>query len=227
MAQMKMKELPKTERPRERLMIEGVEHLSNEELLAILFTSGTGTSSVKELAFSFLKTIGGISKLSDVHYEELIKINGIGPAKACILLSALELGKRVTQKELKSQKFQNAQLIFEYYQKKLESKKQEHFYCIYLDAQKKIIRDKLLFIGTLNQSLVHPREIFKEAYLLSASSIICIHNHPSGQLLPSKADYMLTKRLMEIGSLLGIPLNDHIIIGKDGYYSFYENHDIE
>ena len=227
MSQMKMKELPKKERPRERLIQEGVEHLSNEELLAILFTSGTGNMSVKELAFHLLKIAGGISKLKDMNYEALIKVKGIGSAKACLLLSALELGKRATQKELKNQKFQSAQMIFEYYQTKLSEKKQEHFYCIYLDSQKKMIRDKLLFIGTLNQSLVHPREIFKEAYLLSASSIICVHNHPSGQLLPSKADYLLTKRLIEIGTLLGIPLNDHIIIGKEGYYSFYENHDME
>lgn len=227
MSQMKMKELPKNERPRERLIRSGVEHLSNEELLSILFTSGTGSSSVKELAFSLLKNIGGISELQNVTYEQLIQMKGIGPAKACTLLSSLELGKRATQKELVNLKFQNAQMIFEYYKKKLEFKKQEHFYCIYLDAQKKIIKEKLLFIGTLNQSLVHPREIFKEAYLLSASSIICLHNHPSGQLLPSKADYLLTKRLVEIGTLLGIPLNDHIIIGKNHYYSFYENHDIE
>ena len=107
-----------------------------------------------------------------------------------------------------------------------EKKKQEHFYCIYLDHHKRIIKDKLLFIGTLNQTLVHPREVFKEACLLSASSIICVHNHPSGQVLPSREDYELTKRLVTIGHIMGIPINDHVIIGKSQYYSFFEHNDI-
>ena len=109
----------------------------------------------------------------------------------------------------------------------MESKKQEHFYCIYLDAQKKIIRDKLLFIGTLNQSLVHPREIFKEAYLLSATYIICIHNHPSGDASPSSNDIQLTKKVKEIGDIHGIGILDHIIIGDNNYYSFYEDNNLQ
>ena len=103
---------------------------------------------------------------------------------------------------------------------------QECFYAVYLDASKKIISIKLLFKGTLDRSLVHPREIFKEAYLLCSSSIICIHNHPSGNVEPSKADKILTSQLLEIGNLHGIPIIDHLIIGKDEYYSFFENGDI-
>ena len=100
---------------------------------------------------------------------------------------------------------------------------QEHFYCVYLDTKNHIIKDKLLLIGTINQSLVHPREVFKEAYLLSATSIICIHNHPSGNVNPSNNDIIITKQLKEVGKLLGINVIDHIIIGKDSYYSFNDN----
>lgn len=224
---LKMKELPKNERPRERLIKNGVEQLNNEELLAILLQSGNAKNTVKELSCNLLKEIGGIAGFQEITYENLLKIKGIGNAKACLLLASIELGKRISRRELQNTKITNAEMVYEYYKKRLEDKKQEYFYCIYLDHRKRMLKEKLLFIGTINQSLVHPREIFKEAYLMSASSIICIHNHPSNQLFPSKADYELTKRLIQIGTLLGIPLNDHVIIGKDGYYSFYENHDLE
>ena len=112
--------------------------------------------------------------------------------------------------------------IFDFYKTKVNNF-QEEFYCIYLDASKKVIEEKLLFIGTVNYSLVHPRDIFKEAYLLNATGIICVHNHPSGEVKPSKEDISLTNRLKEIGLLLGIKVIDHIIIGDDRYYSFLEN----
>ena len=116
-------------------------------------------------------------------------------------------------------------MLYEHYKIILENCYQEHFYCIYLDNQKRIIKEKLLFVGTINYSIVHPREIFKEAYTLSATSIICIHNHPSLDITPSKEDKILTQNLKEVGNLLGIPVIDHIIIG-DGYYSFLENGEI-
>ena len=112
--------------------------------------------------------------------------------------------------------------MFEYYKIKINST-QEQFYCIYLDASKKVLEEKLLFIGTANYSLVHPRDVFKEAYLLNATGIICVHNHPSGEVRPSREDINLTNRLKDVGMLLGIKLIDHIIIGEDKYYSFLEN----
>ena len=115
--------------------------------------------------------------------------------------------------------------IYEYIKNELEDKVQEYFYALYLDSKKNLIDKKLLFIGTLNRSIVHPREIFKYAYLLSASSIICVHNHPSGDTLPSKEDISITKNLIEIGKIQGINIVDHIIIGNN-YYSFFENGDI-
>ena len=160
--------------------------------------------------------------------EQLSLIKGIGHKKAATILAALELAKRVNNniETLNERKITDSTLVFEYYKNKIGDKLQEHFYCIYLNTAKKVIKDKLLFIGTINQSVVHPREIFKEAYLLSASSIICVHNHPAGSIFPSKEDITLTNKLVEIGNLLGIKIIDHVIVTKNNYYSFFENNDI-
>lgn len=186
---------------------------------------GTKDLSVKELANNILKQIDNINNLKDINYQNLIKIKGIGKAKACEILASIELGKRINNKinNINQIKIYSSESIFNYYKDKLSDKLQEHFYCIYLDTKNHIIKDKLLFIGTINQSLVHPREVFKEAYLLSATSIICIHNHPSGNVNPSNNDIIITKQLKEVGKLLGINVLDHIIIGKDTYYSFNDN----
>ena len=186
---------------------------------------GTKDLSVKELANNILKQIDNINNLKDINYQNLIKIKGIGKAKACEILASIELGKRINNKinNINQIKIYSSESIFNYYKDKLSDKLQEHFYCVYLDTKNYIIKDKLLFIGTINQSLVHPREVFKEAYLLSATSIICIHNHPSGNINPSNNDIIITKQLKEVGTLLGINVLDHIIIGKDTYYSFNDN----
>ncbi len=224
---LKIKEIPQDERPRERLLCYGVEQLSNEELLAILLKTGTRDMSAKVLASYLLKEIGNISELQHTSYQVLAQMKGIGRAKACTLLAAVELGKRVLQKKsILYQKFTDAYQVASYYQDKIGHFKQEYFICIYLDVSKKLIHEKVLFIGTLNRSLVHPREVFKEAYQVSASSIICIHNHPSGEVLPSKEDVLFTSQLVKVGKMLGIEVIDHIIIGEDKYYSFFENNRI-
>ena len=221
----KLKELPKEDRPRERLINFGVENLSNEELLSLLLKTGTKNVSVKELAGNILKKLGGINKFNSVNYQMLTSISGIGSAKACTLLAVIELSKRISMENnsLNNIRIKSADIAFAYFKNIFNNKKQEYFYAIYLDNKKKVISNKLLFIGTLNQSIVHPREVFKEAYLLSASAIICVHNHPSGNVEPSKEDILLTKRFVEIGQLLGIKVVDHLIIGDDNYYSFLEN----
>lgn len=220
-----IKDIPIDERPRERLINLGVENLSNEELLAILLKTGTKDMSVKILASNILKELSSIKDLKDMTLEKLIQIKGIKTAKACELLASIELGKRINQKfnNINQLKIVDSTSVFEYYKGVLEDKKQENFYCVYLDTKNNIIKDKLLFVGTINESLVHPREIFKEAYLLSASSIICIHNHPSGNVSPSKNDIIITEQLKQVGNVLGIKVLDHLIIGKEGYYSFMDN----
>lgn len=193
-------------------------------MLSILLKCGTKDLSVRELASTILKQIDNINNLRDINYENLIKIKGIGKAKACEILASIELGKRINKiNNINQIKVYSSESIFNYYKDKLSDKLQEYFYCVYLDTKNHIIKDKLLFIGTINQSLVHPREVFKEAYLLSATSIICIHNHPSGNVNPSNNDIIITKQLKEVGKLLGINVIDHIIIGKDSYYSFNDN----
>lgn len=204
---------------------EGVNYLNNEELLAILLRTGTRKYPVKQLAQLVLKEVGSTEHWKDIPYEQLRKIEGIGPAHACSILAAIEFGRRIYApvSTLQQLKITGTQTVYEYYKYRLGDVKQEYFYCVYLDQQKKVIRDKQLFVGTVNRSLVHPREIFKEAYLLSASFLICIHNHPSGNVEPSEEDIRMTEQLFEIGMILGIMVLDHMIIGKYGYYSFYEN----
>lgn len=222
---MKIKDIPKSERPVERLLMYGASSLSNEELLSILIKTGNKEDSAKDLALKVLSLVSG--NISDINYQKLSKVKGIGDIKSAVILAALELGRRSNSlKSLNSVKITEASIVFNYYRNVFINKKQEYFYSIYLDSNKVVISEKLLFIGTLDHSLVHPREVFKEAISVSASSIICIHNHPSGNVMPSRNDIEITKRLIEIGDMLGIRVIDHVIIGSDKYYSFLENGDI-
>ena len=224
----KIKDIPVEERPIERLILKGSEYLSNEELLAILFKTGTKNISSKDLGVNLLSSVGDITNLKDITFEKLINIKGIGNSKAAILLAALELSKRVNveKKSLYHEKISSPEIIYRYFKDIIGNKKQECFYVVYLDSSKVVIENKLLFVGTINYSLVNPREVFKAEYLNGATSIICVHNHPTGNIFPSKNDIEITNNLVEIGKLHLINVIDHIIIGKDNYYSFLENKDI-
>lgn len=226
MSNILIKNIPEEDRPRERFLKYGVNNLSNCELISIILNSGTKNKSVKELSENILSNLNDISELKNMTLNNLKQIKGIGDIKAITLLSALELGKRVYyEKNISKIKMNSADKIYNYIKDEVSEKKQECFYCLYLDSKKNLIEKKLLFIGTINRSIVHPREIFKHAYLLSASSIICVHNHPSGDPMPSIEDINLTKMLVKIGKIQGIEIIDHIVIGNN-YYSFYENGDI-
>lgn len=218
--------LPKQERPRERLRNVGAENLSDKELIAILLKTGTKDKDVTALATEVLSKYGSLKKLDDATLQSLLEIRGIGFVKAIELLGAIELGKRIWyQKEnLQKKKMTTAKEIWENTKYLFANKNQECFYCLYFDNKQKLIEEKLLFMGTINRSVVHPREIFKEAYLLSASSIVCMHNHPSGDASPSHEDILFTKNVMEIGRIQKIPVVDHIIVTDYEYYSFYEKH---
>lgn len=219
------KNLPNCDKPRERLYMYGSENLSNEELISIILKTGTKNMSVKEVALKLLEVVGDINKFRDVGINTLMKIDGIGKVKAIEIKAALELGKRVYMNNENIEKifFNSADVIYKYFYDILVDKKQEYFYCVYVDTKGKYIDKKCLFIGTINSSIVHPREVFKEAYLLSANGIICVHNHPSGDSTPSKEDISITKKIKEISIIHGIKFIDHIIIGRDNYFSFYEN----
>lgn len=219
-----IKDIIKSERPRERLLHVGASSLSNEELLSIILKTGTKNISVKDLSRTVLNEIHDITNLRDITYNKLIKIKGIGSVKAIELLASLELGRRVYYTSLKDKvKLNNSSLIFNYFKNLFINETQENFYALYLNTKMELISYKLLFKGTINTSVVHPREIFRHAFLESAYSVIVIHNHPSNNTTPSNEDTELTNKLFEIGNIMSIPLLDHIIIGKDNYYSFYEN----
>lgn len=218
----KIKNISDDSKPRERLLRVGSENLSNEELLAILLKTGSKKYSVMELSFNLLSFLGDIRKLNEIGINSLIKLDGIGVVKAIELKAAIELGKRVFSDnfDINNTIFCSADIVYDFY-KFLVDKKQEYFYCLYLDTKKRMIESKCLFVGTLNMSIVSTREIFREALLLSAASIICVHNHPSGDSIPSKQDVMITNKIKEVGLIHEIPLVDHVIIGKDNYYSFF------
>ncbi len=218
-----IKEMLKEERPRERLIKYGVNTLSNEELIAIILRTGTKGESVKDLSNKVLKLFDNITDLRNIDINMLTKIKGVGKVKAIELMAALELGKRVYKEVLfTKQKIKKGEDVYNILKDIIEYNNQEHFYTIYLDTKKNILGIKLLFIGTVNMSTVHPREIFKYAYLYSASYIVCAHNHPTGDVTPSDIDIELTNTLVDIGKLQKIPILDHIIISSNDYLSFYE-----
>ena len=224
----RFKDIPVEERPRERLIMYGANNLSNEELLMIILKTGTKNYSVKEVVINLLNSSNGIIGLKNMTLNSLSNIPGIGQVKAIELMAMIELSKRMNEnisiKEMIN--CTNPSTIINYFNYLFKDKKQEEFYSLYLDNKKKYLDKKRLFIGSINTSIAHPREIFKNAYLLSASFIICIHNHPSGDATPSKEDVIITEKLKKIGELHAIYLIDHIIIGYDNYYSFFEDNNI-
>lgn len=220
---MKLRDIPKSERPREKLIKFGVNSLTNEELISIILKTGTKEKSVKELSSEILTKVSSINNLKDCSINYLLEIKGIGNTKACEVLAAMELGKRIYLVNEKKVRITSSIDVFDNMKYYLSNCNQEYFYCIYLNNKNEIIERRLLFMGTVNRSVVHPREVFKYAYLSSASGIICIHNHPSGDVNPSREDINLTKALIEIGKVQAIPILDHIIIGKDKYYSMSDN----
>lgn len=222
----KMKDIPLSERPRERLLEEGSKNLTNKELLAIILRTGTKNKNATDLALEILKKYQ-LSDLKQITINELLNINGIGQTKATQIIATIELGKRIfLNKPIGLKKLTNAKSIWEDMKYLFSNLEQECFYCLYFNNNQQLIERKLLFMGTINKSTIHPREIFKEAYRLSASSIVCMHNHPSNNLTHSKADIDLTEKLIKIGYIQGIPIIDHIIVGDDDFYSFYEHNNI-
>ncbi len=217
---MLIRDIPNNERPRERLIKYGVDKLSNEELLSIILSSGVRNKSCKELSLDIISEFDSINNLKNLNIKSLSSIKGIGIGKASIILASIEFGRRVYSDNNIDIKLNSSEDVYNYIKNDLIDKKQEYFYALYLDNKNKLIDKKLLFIGTVNRSIVHPREIFKYAYLYSASSIVIVHNHPSGDVTPSKEDKILTESIMELGIINKIPLIDHIIVGKDNYYSF-------
>jgi len=220
---MKIKELAENERPRERLSKVGVTNLSDSEVLALVIQTGSRNQSVIELSSRLISQFGLLG-LSDATIAELKKINGVGSAKAMKIIGMFEINKRVNKQASKktSQKISMASDVNEIFYEDLKDEKQENVFVLCLDNSNCIITSKLLFKGTLNESVIHPREIFKEAVKASANSIILVHNHPSNNKSPSPEDIKVTTLIKDASEMMGIKLLDHIIISKAGFFSFRE-----
>lgn len=218
---MKIKELPNTSKPREKLMYYGVENLSNADLLGIILRTGTKDTNAIDLANHILNKIGNINNLANIGVRELSNFKGVGSIKAITILASIEFGKRVTNREITPRmRLTNSFCVHEVFKSHFKNLKQEKLVAVFLDTKKCLINYKTLFLGTIDRTIMHPREIFNEAIKYSASAIIIIHNHPSGSLTPSKEDITATNNLIESGKLLGIPVIDSIITNGEEYYSF-------
>lgn len=218
-----LRDVPAEERPRERLIQKGAHSLSNQELLAIILRTGTMNESVLQVAQRMLQHFEGLRLLKHATIEELTSIKGIGTAKAIQVIASLELGQRVMQLHPDEKyKILSPEDGANYVMEELRFLTQEHFVAAYLNTKNEVIHKQTVFIGSLNASLVHPREVFKEGIRRSAASVICFHNHPSGDPSPSREDIEVTKRLVESGKLLGIELIDHIVIGDKQFVSLRE-----
>jgi DNA repair protein RadC len=211
------------DRPRERLMRQGAESLSNQELIAILLRTGTKQESVLVLANRILSSFDKIQDLKDATIEEMMLVKGVGKAKAVQLLAAAEIGKRMYRKHSEGRyTIRSPEDAAAYLMTDMASLNQEHFVVLFLNVKNEVLHKQTIFIGSLNSSIVHPREIFREAVKRSAASIIAAHNHPSGNPSPSPEDIEVTKRLIEAGSIMGIELLDHVIIGDHKFLSLKE-----
>lgn len=211
------------ERPREKMILNGASSLSDAELLAILIRTGNKELNAIQLARLIIDKVDNIRYLQDITLEELNSIKGIGLSKATQIKAALELGRRIASYRPPKYKIKNPWDIYKYYMESLRYQYKEIFKIVLLNTKNEIITDIDISIGTLNSSLVHPREVFREAIRRSSNKIILLHNHPSGNAEPSKEDKNVTKRLKECGDLIGVEVIDHIIIGDGVYFSFKEN----
>jgi len=216
-----VRDLPASDRPRERLKRLGAEALSTAELIACITGSGTRGDSVVMTSQKLLSEFGNLQNIAAASIQELSKSRGIGEARAIQLKAAFEIGRRLADPDYaeKGNPVQSPEEAFTSMQEKLRGKKKEHFYVLCLDTRNRVSNKRQVSIGNLDSSIVHPREVFKDAISSLAASVIFVHNHPSGDLEPSSEDVNLTRRLVEAGELLGIPVLDHIIVSDKGYTS--------
>jgi DNA repair protein RadC len=225
--QPRIREMPKDERPREKLAAHGASALSDAELIAILLRTGVTGKNVVDLARELLQQFGSLNELSRCSIDELKKIRGIKRDKALQLVAAFQLGQRLAHEALLKQKVDSPELVNQLVGSEMRMLRKEEMRVILLDTRYHLIRIETVSTGSVNESIAHPREIFRPAVIASAYAVIAAHNHPSGDPSPSQADHSLTRRLAEAAELMQIKLLDHIIIGaqssdRPGYFSFKE-----
>jgi DNA repair protein RadC len=227
MAQLKIREMPEKERPRERLLARGAAALTIPELIAILLRTGVPGANAVEVGRELLARYGSLGELSRCGVDEVAKIRGIGIAKAVELVAAFELGKRLAEESFAREKIDTPELVCNLLASEMRMLRKESLRVILLDTRYHLLRIEQISLGSINESIAHPRDVFRPAIISSAYAVIVVHNHPSGDPSPSQADHSLTRRLSEAAELLQIRLLDHIIIGalaegRPAYFSFKE-----
>jgi DNA repair protein RadC len=227
MSQLKIREMPQDQRPREKLLVHGVSALSDPELIAILLRTGLRGANAVEVGRQLLEKYKSLTGISRCSVKELRKIPGIGQTKALELVAAFGLGQRLAHETLSKQKLDSPELVSELVGQEMRRLRTESLRVILLDTRYRLLHIEEISVGSLNESIAHPREIFRPAITYSAYAVIVVHNHPSGDASPSQTDHSLTRRLAEAAELLQIKLLDHIIIGapsegNPGYFSFKE-----
>src|SRR6202165_4943558 len=227
MRQLKIREMPPDERPREKLAAHGASALTDPELLAILLRTGVAGANAVDVGRQLLTQYGSLGGLSRCTVDELSKIRGVGFAKAVQLVAAFGVGQRLARGTLSSQKLDSPELIHGLVGAEMRRLRKESLRVILLDTRYHLIRIEEVSLGSINESIAHPRDVFRPALISSAYAVIVVHNHPSGDATPSQSDHSLTRRLAEAAELLQIKLLDHIIIGSPadgsaGYFSFKE-----
>lgn len=227
MAQLKIRELPEEARPREKLRTRGPDALTNAELIAILLRTGVVGANAVEVAEQLLKRYGSLAGLSRCTLDELRKVTGVGEAKAMQLVATFRLGQRLARETFAQARIESPELVYEMLGAELRGLHKESLRVILLDTRYRLLRIEEVSLGSMNESIAHPREVFRPAIISAAYAVIVVHNHPSGDPSPSQADHTLTRRLADAAALLQIKLLDHIIIGAPAegrlpYFSFKE-----
>jgi DNA repair protein RadC len=218
-----MKAVAAHDRPREKLARAGASSLGDNELVAVVLAQGRAGTSVLDLANALLERLGGVTGVGRARYDDLMRVSGIGPARAAQLLAAVELGRRTVSRRPEDRlKVTSPRVIGEYLLARFGNRPVEQFGVVLLDTKHRLMRATVLSVGTLDASVVHPREIFREAIAANAAALVLFHNHPSGDPEPSFDDTRLTERFMSAGVLMGIDVLDHVILGDGRYFSYRE-----
>lgn len=213
-----IKGLEQSSQPREKALLNGIESLTDEELLALLLRTGNKEQSVLDLSSTILREIHGMNGFHTITFAKLLSFKGINKAKAIGIMAALEFSKRINNHTNINEVYDSPTKVFYHLETKMSYLSQEHFLIMILDNR--LIAEKTLFIGSVNMSIVSAREIFREALAFNGVSIICVHNHPSGDAHPSSEDISMTQKLVDLGKMMNVDIVDHIIIGRNQYYSF-------
>ena len=219
-----IKEWPEGDRPREKLLARGPGALSDAELLAILLRTGAKGASAVDNGRALMAKFGDFRQLATAGIGDLCAVKGLGPAKAAQLLAALEIAKRYGEHEFKAgEAFRGSSDVYAHFRERLASEKREHFYAVLLDNKHRKLKDIRISQGSLTASIVHPRDVFAPVVREAAAAVIFVHNHPSGDPTPSQEDLVITRRLREVGELMGVRVLDHIVVGKGRYVSFVDD----